>query len=53
MGEPYLWRTANMSPRTFVVVEQMQSNLVLCEYSDLSIRMGNSPVLCNALFPQI
>ena len=26
MGEPYLWRTANMSPRTCVVVKQMQSN---------------------------
>ena len=26
MGEPYLWRTANMSPRTCVIVKQMQSN---------------------------
>ena len=26
MGEPYLWRTANMSWRTCVVVKQMQSN---------------------------
>ena len=26
MGEPYLWRTANMSRRTCVVVKQMQSN---------------------------
>ena len=26
MGEPYLWRTANMSRRTCVVVKQMQFN---------------------------
>ena len=26
MGEPYLWRTANMSRWTCVVVKQMQSN---------------------------
>ena len=26
MGEPYLWRTANMSRRMCVVVKQMQSN---------------------------
>ena len=26
MGEPYLWRTANMYRRTCVVVKQMQSN---------------------------
>ena len=26
MGEPYLWRMANMSRRTCVVVKQMQSN---------------------------
>ena len=26
MGEPYLWRTVDMSPRTCVVVKQMQSN---------------------------
>ena len=26
MGKTYLWRTANMSRRTCVVVKQMQSN---------------------------
>ena len=25
MGEPYLWRRANVSPKTCVVVKQMQS----------------------------
>ena len=29
MGEPYLWRTANMSRRTCVVVKQIQSNPIL------------------------
>ena len=30
MGEPQLWRTANMSRRTCVVVKQMQSKPSKC-----------------------
>ena len=36
MGEPYLWRTANMSGRTCVVVKQMQSNPILSAQADQS-----------------
>ena len=43
MGEPHLWRTANMFRRTCVVVKQMQSNPIqficrthmICESDDI------------------
>ena len=43
MGEPYLCRTANISPRTCVVVTQMQSNpilrhIYLCRTDNMSWR---------------
>ena len=34
MGEPHLWRTANMSRRTCVVVKQMQSNPIQLHLND-------------------
>ena len=46
MGEPYLWRTANMSRRTCVVVKQMQSNPTSMSTSAGSLQRDAFSDLC-------
>ena len=48
MGEPYLWRTANMARRTCVVVKQIQSNPIQFG-TELLQTHGPSPPRCNNL----
>ena len=51
MGEPYLWRTANMSRRTCVVVKQMQSksNPITCHHCGQSLTIVHMLLECAAL----